>query len=438
MPKIFAVAGNPVLHSRSPNMFNAAFKHLGMDAHYVRFAASDAKEIVRIAMEMGMSGLNITSPFKESVMGLMDEVSEHAEKIGAVNAISIESGKLIGCNTDFLGVKKALEHAIGKMRGKKAVVLGAGGAARAAAYALRVSHAETMITNRTLKKARRIAEAFGCKACGLEDILSEMKNADVLVSCASTAERIMPQSALRKGLAVMDANYGAKTALQKDAERAGCKIIDGREWLLYQAVPEFGRFSGEKPPIEIMRKALYARKGKKKSNIALIGFMGAGKSTVGKILAKKFGMKFADTDDLIVKKAGMSIQEIFRAKGEPEFRKMEREIAERVIASSSHTVFSCGGGIILPGPNRKAIKKNSIAIWLWVQPETAAKRIGKDGERRPLLEGSGHPAEKARRIIMQRIPLYAQTADLVISTERKTPEQVAGRIKYEIDNAFGN
>jgi shikimate dehydrogenase len=434
---LLAVAGNPVLHSRSPEMFDAAFRKLGIRAHYVRLAAWDAQDILKSGREMGLSGINVTSPFKESVAQLVDNMDSHARAIGAVNTISTEGGRFIGHNTDYFGVQASLAHALGELKGKKAIVLGAGGAAKAAAYALVSAGARTLVLNRTAEKASKIAKELGCKGGGLECLKAELSSADILISCLPTSGRVVPMEALRPSLAILDANYGAKTALQEDAEKMKCKIVDGREWLLYQAVPRFEHLTGLEPPIPEMRRALYSKRKPKKPNIALIGFMGAGKSSVGKAIAEKTGMKFIDLDQEIEKAAGAAIPEIFQKRGEAGFRKLEKAAARRLIPKSNGAVFSCGGGIILDAANRRLISENCIAIWLWASPETAAARAEKEGHR-PLLGAGPGSVARARELLGQRMAFYAETSDLVINTNEKSPEEIAGRILYEIDTAFGH
>ncbi len=435
---LLASTGRPILQSRSPDIFNSAFSKLGMEARYIRLAAWDASDAVRTAQEMNIIAFNVTSPFKEQMLGLMDGLDKEAEKIGAVNTVSLKGGKLTGHNTDYFGAEAALAHALGPLKGKRAVVLGAGGAAKAAIYALVSAGVLTTVINRTDEKAEKLARQFGCACAPIKLAAKTIRGADILVSCIPTCDRVVPASALSPKLAVLDADYGQKTCLSADAKEAGCKIIDGREWLLYQAVPRFEFITGKEPPIEEMRKALYAKRNGKKPNIALIGFMGSGKSTVGKILARSLNYGFVDLDREIELKKGKTVAEIFANEGEREFRRLERDEVSKMEGAGGK-VFSCGGGAILEESSRKTIRSNCIAIWLWASPQTAVGRLGKDSARRPLLEkGEGTPAEKAARIIAGRMPLYAETCDMAISTENRTPEQVAERIIYEIDNAFAN
>ena len=182
--KIFAVAGNPILHSRSPEIFRAALNALGMDNYYyLRFASSCAEEITQAMRDVLISGFNVTSPYKEEIVPLLDDVDDAARRIGAVNLIVNENGKLKGFNTDVTGAENAfLENGI-ILAGKKAVVLGAGGAAKAAVAALAAAGTDVVVINRTRKKAESIAETFTCKVAPIEDLEKEIEAADILVSC---------------------------------------------------------------------------------------------------------------------------------------------------------------------------------------------------------------------------------------------------------------
>ena len=243
--KLFAVTGNPILHSRSPEIFQAAFKALGLDnCYYLRFASSRAREITQAMREVPIFGFNVTSPFKEKVIPLLDGLDDGARKIGAVNLIVNEGGRLKGLNTDVMGVAQAfLENGV-TLAGKKAVVLGAGGAAKAAVAALTEAGTDVVIINRTSKKAESLAERFACRASLMENLGKEISKTDIFVSCLSAGIDIVPVHSLRKGLVVLDANYGETSALAREGARNGCTIINGQEWLLYQGVKAFTFFTG--------------------------------------------------------------------------------------------------------------------------------------------------------------------------------------------------
>ena len=151
----------PVFYYKSPLMFNTAFRDLGIDAVYVRLAASQPEEVVRLAREMGMDGFNITSPFKGDILHYLDEVDPDALLIGAVNTVKRKGDRLVGYNTDVAGVLEAVRGSGLDPKGQKAIVLGAGGAGRAACLALVSAGAQVILMNRTLEKARNCGHAPG-------------------------------------------------------------------------------------------------------------------------------------------------------------------------------------------------------------------------------------------------------------------------------------
>ena len=263
-PALYAVVGKPIVHSRSPAMFNAAFKALGMPARHVRLAAGDAREALQKARARGVWGLNITAPFKEDFARLCDLLDVTAETVGAVNTVVIRNGRLIGHNTDIYGVAQALRSNGVSLRGKKAVVLGAGGAAKAAVHALLSGGAKVTVANRTAQKAQGIAESMGCGHSTLRpvELRGAFKDAEIVVSAVSTTKRIVPRSLLKETMTILEANYTAETTLTRDALQKGYRVIDGREWLLFQGAEAFEIFTGRKAPLAIMRKAVYAETGK--------------------------------------------------------------------------------------------------------------------------------------------------------------------------------
>lgn len=168
-----------------------------------------------------------------------------------------------------------------------------------------------------------------------------------------------------------------------------------------------------------------------KSNIALIGFMGAGKSAVGRALAAKLDMEFIDLDSLIRQKAFKSIPDIFAQDGEPAFRSMETEITEQV-ASKERAVISCGGGIVLEQNNIDLIRKSSVIVYLAAEPDILLRRVLNNRERRPLLEVVD-PASAIDDLLKYRKPLYEKAADVIIDTSLLNIAGVVDRISEELE-----
>ncbi|VVC03920.1 Shikimate dehydrogenase (NADP(+)) [Candidatus Bilamarchaeum dharawalense] len=422
MTRIFSIVGNPVLHSKSPQMHNAAFNEKNIDAVYTRLAAESAEQALEIAKEIGMEGMNVTTPFKEDMTKLV-EMDETAKKVGAVNTVLMKDGKVLGTNTDVNGVMGALNK---KLDGKKAIVLGGGGAARAAAVALIVLGAKVTVVNRTAEKAKAIANALGCSHAELSDMEEEIPGTDVLVSTISTGNRVIQPRFLEKNMIVLDANYAIESQLLKDAKNTGCRTIDGKEWLLHQGVKAFELFTGETAPLAVMRSAIET-KTKKKTNIALVGMMGTGKTALAESLAKQTSRRIVDTDREIEKIAGGRVQEIFRKYGEKEFRKLEREEIKK-LGEVKDSIIACGGGVVVDPKNATVLRENSTVVWLWANPETIGKRVS--GQTRPLLNVNDR-GNAIEQILEERKGLYAKASDLIVPTNQASPEQISKRVLNE-------
>jgi shikimate kinase len=165
-------------------------------------------------------------------------------------------------------------------------------------------------------------------------------------------------------------------------------------------------------------------------NLLLVGFMGAGKTTVGRVLASSIGWRFIDIDEEIVRRAGMSIADLFRTSGETAFRAMESELTAG-LSSVDRTVIAPGGGWIAAPENIERLPPMTCTVWLRVPVEEAVRRVRAAGIRRPLLSGPGDPVVAARKLLDRREPLYGQ-ADLVVDTAHRTPEEIAREIRSRI------
>ncbi|MCP4151672.1 MAG: hypothetical protein GY757_28270 [bacterium] len=451
---LLAVAGNPILHSKSPLIFNTAFNFLEQNAVYGRLAASCAEEVIFLFKELGLLGMNVTAPFKKSIMAYLDSIDDAALSIGGVNTVTYEGNRLKGYNTDYTGVTKSLkDHGI-CLKSKRCLVLGAGGAGRAAAYGLIKENADVTVVNRTYEKARLLADSMGCMVGKIESLEALLKNAEILVSTLSSSIDLIPVEWLPAGLIVLDANYKYSPLSQKAISK-GLQLLKGEEWLLNQAIPAYNHFfnsavtAGTSSKLMIfpadLIKAIktttqkgprYLRvkdKGGAK-NISLVGFMGSGKSFIGQMLARKMDLDFCDLDLEIEKRAGCSIPEFFETSDEAAFRVMEKEVLKDKLTNGNGVVFSCGGGAVLNGENREILKENSLVAWLYTSIKTTLKRI--PAGSRPLLD-CPDPGQKAREILNNRLTAYARSADLIVSSD-KAADEVVENIYEEIAETFGN
>jgi len=250
MNKLFAVFGNPILHSKSPQLFNSVFENSHIDAYYTRIHVENCELITKTIRTLGIIGSNVTTPYKEEVIPLLDELSPEAEQIGAVNAIYNENGHLKGYNTDYLGVVRAIEEAGIGIPGKQILVLGAGGAAKAVVYGLKEMGASVLIANRTIGKSIAIADKYGCMAIDFDEI-KEFSDIDIVISTLLPNVYLGDISWDKKTKLFLDANY-RKSMLVEDFIRLNVKVVLGDRWLIHQAVAAFKIFTGFEPPLEFL------------------------------------------------------------------------------------------------------------------------------------------------------------------------------------------
>lgn len=273
---IYGIFGHPVSHSLSPDMHNRAFEKLGIDSVYVAFDIKPGTvgEAVQALKTLGIRGINITIPHKQSVMEYLDEIDRDARLVGAVNTVNNDGDTLRGYNTDVAGFLRALKEDLGVTpENKKVVLAGAGGAARAVIAALGSNGAaEIVLLNRTLARAQNLVSEFRshfgdtCLRCfSLEDkdsIKREFSDADILVNSSSAGMKgseplDLPLAQLPAGCCVYDLVYEPLiTPLIRDSRKAGLNSESGLGMLLFQGVEAFEIWTGRKAPVEEMRRVL--------------------------------------------------------------------------------------------------------------------------------------------------------------------------------------
>ncbi|MEA3560835.1 MAG: shikimate dehydrogenase [Candidatus Omnitrophota bacterium] len=273
--KVYALFGHPVKHTFSPVMHNAAFKKLGLNSVYVAFDVMPIKigEAIKSITSINLGGVNLTIPHKERALTYLDRVDNQARLIGAVNTIVKKDGRLIGYNTDGIGLVALLKKDLClNPKGKNIFILGAGGAARAVAVQLAGQGAAQIILTdfiyrRAQNLALRIRHSFStCKvrvsSPGIKEISKGIKNCDLLINATPVGMKksdpllIDPRS-LHPLLVVCDLVYNpAQTKLLKYARQRNLKAANGLGMLLYQGAAAFELWTGRKAPIDVMRKAL--------------------------------------------------------------------------------------------------------------------------------------------------------------------------------------
>jgi shikimate dehydrogenase len=262
----FGVIGYPIGHSLSPVMHNAAFKHLGMDAIYLAFQVkpNELENAIRGAKALGFTGLNVTIPFKEAVLEYV-KAKGIARKIKAINTVDLR--KMEGYNTDAYGAMKALENGGVEVKDKVALLVGAGGAARAIAFALVENDAKVVITNRTEERGLKLAEDVRRAGEDIECIFHpydglERLNVDIIINATPLGmkgfeKRLPVPEAMVKDVVVFDTVYNPKeTPLISLAKKRGCKVVYGIDMLVYQGAEAFRIWTGKDAPVDVMRSAI--------------------------------------------------------------------------------------------------------------------------------------------------------------------------------------
>ena len=261
---VHGIIGNPVGHSLSPAMHNAAFAALGMNRVYVPFPVEDLPSAISGIRGLSLAGLSVTIPHKEAIIPLLDEVEEVAADIGAVNTVVVgDDGRLVGHNTDWLGASRALAGAM-ELGGSRVVMIGAGGAARAVGFGLKKAGAELVLVNRDRGRGEALAADLACGFVPLKKL--ETVGGDALVNATSIgmapdlARLPISSASLKEYAAVMDIVYAPlKTELLREAADCGCRVVNGLEMLLLQGAAQFELWTGVEAPLAVMRRVLAAR-----------------------------------------------------------------------------------------------------------------------------------------------------------------------------------
>ncbi|MDH4318454.1 MAG: shikimate dehydrogenase [Desulfobulbaceae bacterium] len=264
---LHGIIGNPVGHSLSPVMHNAAFAAMGINGIYLPMRVSEVGQAIIGLKALGFRGASVTIPHKETVIPHLDEIDPIAREIGAVNTLVFtrdgekEQVTAKGLNTDWLGALRALEQVMSPA-GRHVIIAGAGGSAKAVGYGLKKAGARVTITNRTESKGRELAGWLGADFLSTNRLL-EMAAADVLINTTSVGmvpdhdfividSRFLPMFRI-----VMDIVYAPlETRLLREAKLAGCITIDGLQMLLHQGAAQFEIWTGKTAPLEVMRDAL--------------------------------------------------------------------------------------------------------------------------------------------------------------------------------------
>ena len=455
--RVCGLIANPVEHSMSPLMQNFYAERTGVNLAYVPFKVEDDKvgDAVRGAFALNILGLNVTVPHKQRVMEYLADMDEDARAIGAVNTLVRVQDGYKGYNTDGAGLKRALDTAGIGICNENCILIGAGGAAKAAAYVLAKGGAKSIyILNRNQEKAaglagyinglmgRAIASALPLDGYGG---LPQVRSGYLAVQ--STSVGMYPNGdqavigdprfyeLIHTGVDIV--YTPARTRFMELVEEAGGRSVNGLDMLLYQGIIAYelwnpqvrvdsGTIKAAKQMIEdyLIRKQAGEGRGE---NLILIGFMGAGKTSVGEHFAARYRMPMIDTDKEIEAAAGMAISDIFATRGEEAFRRLETGVLEKLLKQGGRSVISVGGGLPLRAENRALLKQLGTVVYLDVLPETVMERIGADVSDRPMLHGSDVMG-RIISLLESRKPYYLEASHIIVDVNGRDVDDIVEEI----------
>ncbi len=421
------VIGNPIEHSISPQLHNTMIEKTGLDYTYsaYRVKPGEVGKALDGMRALNIRGFNVTIPHKVTAHDLCDELDPFAKKMGACNTLVNTDGVIKGYNTDGPGFIRSLLHKGVSVNDKCVIVLGAGGAAQGVCMAMADAGAQMIgIINRTYEKAEKLAERINKYYPSVAQACDGFIGADIIVNTTSVGMNTeeMPMNIkfenLEKDTVVCDIVYCPReTAFLKKASEAGLKTIGGIGMLINQAVIAFELFTDTKVDDEVI-DYLYRMTELDKS-IVLTGFMGTGKSTIGKRLCALTGAEFIDTDAVIEKETGMEIKDIFALYGEEHFRNLETDVIKR-LKNKKGAVISLGGGAVIRRSNIDLLRENNTVFCLSADIDKVFANIGDNTTSRPLL--SGKTKEEAKKLLDSRRDAYANCDYTICVTDLKKDE----------------
>lgn len=380
--------GEKLGHSYSPQIHSML-----ADYEYKLFEKSP-EELEDFLKSGEFDGLNVTIPYKKSVMPYCAELSPTAAQIGSVNTIVRRSdGSLYGDNTDAFGFENLIVHNGIEVKGKKALVLGTGGAS---------------VTAQAVLKNLGASEVVVISRKGEDNYENIAKHADAEIIANTTPVGMYPNNGkaavdltqFPKLSGVLDVVYNpARTALLLQAEKLCIPCAGGLYMLVSQAKRSCELFTGKSIPdseIDRIERVL----SHQMQNIVIIGMPGSGKTAVSTMLAERLGRKIFDTDTIVSEKAGMTIPEIFAAQGEAGFRKLETE-ATAEVGKLSGNIISTGGGVVTVADNYELLHQNGVIVWI----DRDTNKLARDG--RPISLSSD-----LNELYAARLPLYERFADI--------------------------
>ncbi len=407
MMQRYGLLGKTLSHSLSPQI-HAFFGDYPYD-----LIEKSEEELAALFADPPVAAMNVTIPYKKTVIPFCTELDEMAKRIGSVNTIRFDGEAVRGYNTDYYGFSYMLERAGISVVGKKVLVLGSGGASATVCCVLEDQQAKSVVV---------ISRSGEHNYSNLD----RHRDAEIIINTTpvgmypETAAAPVSLSAFPNCEAVADLIYNPlRTRLLLDAERRGLKTANGLAMLVAQGHRAAEIFFDKPLDKGLIENGLRGLEQEFR-NIVLVGMPGCGKSTLARLLAKTLGKEAVDTDAAVEQNVGSSIPDIFAEQGEATFRRLEAAAVQE-LGRSAGKVIATGGGAILTEENRNALRQNAVVVFLERELDTLAT--------------NGRPLSKSREAIeelyKQRLPLYREVADVTV-TVTGTPEETCRRIREAI------
>jgi len=431
---LYALIGNPVEHSVSPELHNFVFENERIDAEYISICIEDDEFDLFIEnAKQRLMGFNVTIPYKTKIMKYLDEIDEKADKLKSVNTVKISNGRLLGYNTDINGIESTLKKSRLKLKDKRVVMAGNGGVAKTIAYYVLNSGAELKVFGRNLEKVNDFIKGLDSAKKNVQgDIFDNfcLQDADIFINATPVGMYPNEDDGFnidsKRLKFIFDTIYNPlETKLIKNAKEKGKRCSNGLNMLIIQAVEAdkiwFNREIREsiikklhnKLAADVASKRLKDKY--KKDNIVLTGFMGCGKTTVGKALARRMGYKFYDLDRVIEEDQKMTINEIFEKFGEEYFRQLESQYIKNLSQLKGY-VLSTGGGALLSEINYKNAERAGLVIYLKSDLEFLYKNLS-GSSNRPLLN-TPDPKTRIKELLEKREPIYEKHCNLIVDAQK--------------------
>lgn len=404
MSEIYGLLGRKLGHSYSPQI------HAILGDYTYKLFEMEENEVEIFLKNREFEAINVTIPYKKTVMPFLDKIDDSALKIGSVNTIvKEENGTLTGYNTDYYGFTYMLKKGNIDVCDKKVLILGDGGASLTVQAVVRDLGAREII----------VASLFTETNYDNLDVHFDSEviiNATPVGMYPNNLESLVDLNNFKNLEGVADVIYNPeRTKLMLDAQRLNINSISGLYMLSAQAKKAAEYFFNKPFPDEII-DTIVKKLSFELTNIILVGMPGCGKTTIGKMLAKEYGRELVDTDELIIKKAGKSIPDIFKDSGEAEFRKIEAEVI-REVGKEKELIISTGGGAVVTPENHDALRQNGTVIFLQRNIE--------------LLPKKGRPLSQQNSLYdmyEKRLPLYRSICNYEIDCNC-SPDEVVNKIK---------